>query len=310
MLGRALLLAVSLSDGLLITEGMLRLFVGPPAFFLFTGPFRDVQTDWDVSYGVARDQTRRSFRQLSDDAPTRRIAVVGDSFVFREGVADDEVFASRLNRDFGTVGVVVDNFGIIGANLRNYAVVIRDLVDDRHTDLVLLVYGNDFIDGYYRPTLRGQLARLPEVSSLFSLLRRAVNRVQVASFRRKLAAQIPNNPTSILDRDPRYFVRAVDPTDVEIAATIEHLGDILGKLQKRHPHIKIWLAIVPEASTVSARFRAFISNYTKELPKFGAPGKAYEAIKTVSPDLGESFIDTFPTFSNMCEDAYFPEEIG
>jgi hypothetical protein len=49
-------------------EAMVRVVSGPPAHFLYTGAFRDVQTDWDVLYGVDDDGHRFTCRER---APAR-----------------------------------------------------------------------------------------------------------------------------------------------------------------------------------------------------------------------------------------------
>ena len=68
-------------------------------------------------------------------------AVIGDPFVFGQGVSDCQDVVSRLqglvpSRDFV-------NFGIIGVGIETYELVARDMVGSEFTEVLVLFYGND-----------------------------------------------------------------------------------------------------------------------------------------------------------------------
>ncbi len=86
----------------------------------------------------------------------RRIAVLGDSFTWGIGVADEDRFTERLERDRG---VEVLNFGVSGYAPIQYALMIDDVMAFS-PDVVVVAFclGNDFADnvlferyGYYKP---------------------------------------------------------------------------------------------------------------------------------------------------------------
>ncbi len=86
----------------------------------------------------------------------QRIAVLGDSFTWGIGVADEERFTEQLER---ACGVEVLNFGVAGYSPVQYWLMIGDVLSFR-PDLVLIAFclGNDFADnvyfqryGYYKP---------------------------------------------------------------------------------------------------------------------------------------------------------------
>jgi hypothetical protein len=86
---------------------------------------------------------------------TFRIVVLGDSFTFGEGVAEDETFSARLEgllRDHGSARddprrIEVVNAGVAGYNTRDEVVYLKNRWVSLEPDLVLLVfYLNDAYD--------------------------------------------------------------------------------------------------------------------------------------------------------------------
>lgn len=86
----------------------------------------------------------------------KRIAVLGDSFTWGIGVADEDRFTERLER---ARGVEVLNFGVAGYSPVQYRLMIGDALSFR-PDLVVIAFclGNDFADnvyfqryGYFKP---------------------------------------------------------------------------------------------------------------------------------------------------------------
>ncbi len=99
--------------------------------------------DFDVPYATNRHGFRGAFPVAADG---RRVAVVGDSFTFGLGVADDDTFVARLNA--ATDGTVFLNFGVPGFSTDQEALLIESRVLGHAPDVVMLmVYlANDLID--------------------------------------------------------------------------------------------------------------------------------------------------------------------
>jgi hypothetical protein len=85
-----------------------------------------------------------------------RIAVLGDSFTWGIGVADEERYSERME---ASLGIEVLNFGVSGYSPVQYRLMLDDVLSFE-PDLVLLAFclGNDFGDnvyferhGYYKP---------------------------------------------------------------------------------------------------------------------------------------------------------------
>ena len=129
---------------------------------------------WANAPGMRGTDERDEFRfpiQINDqgmrDAPVvrerapgpgrkKRIAVLGDSFTWGIGVADEDRFTERLERDRG---VEVLNFGVSGYAPVQYSLMIDDVLAFRpEVVVVAFCLGNDFGDnvyferyGYYKP---------------------------------------------------------------------------------------------------------------------------------------------------------------
>src|SRR5262245_22968809 len=144
----------AVAAALLAGEGVLRLAGRTPASFLYTGSLRDRQSGWDVTYGV--DGDRRRVTAPARAGTAKRVAVLGDSFAFGQGVPDLQDFTSRLNARLDAWRL--DNLGVVGAGLHEYQVVARDLVDHRYSGVLVVFYGNDVTDMPARRSFAGALA--------------------------------------------------------------------------------------------------------------------------------------------------------
>lgn len=99
----------------------------------------------------------------------RRVAVVGDSFVFGFGVRDEETFVALLNRDRGMKAgggqgereTHFYNFGVPGFSTDQEWMLVRDrVVDFRPDDVMLVVYlGNDLLDNLLRVPMQVRMAK-------------------------------------------------------------------------------------------------------------------------------------------------------
>ena len=114
----------------------------------------------EFSYQVSNNSYGMRFREISIDKPKgiKRIAVLGDSFVWGLGVPDHERFTEVLERQLNAKAEVL-NFGVTGYGPIQYYLNI-DKILMFQPDLVIVVFclGNDFADnvlweryGYYKP---------------------------------------------------------------------------------------------------------------------------------------------------------------
>jgi hypothetical protein len=162
-----LLVAVAIAGMASVAELAARLAVGKPAAFLFSHPFRDRQTDWDVTYGVTANGQRVTCPDPTAGKTTRKFVVIGDSFVFGQGIPDCRDITSRLASFIPDATFV--NFGIGGVGIEVYRQVVEDMVGPDVTDAIILLYGNDISESF---TSKSVLGRLADKSSALALLRK------------------------------------------------------------------------------------------------------------------------------------------
>jgi lysophospholipase L1-like esterase len=302
-------LAIALSAAL--GEALVRALVGPPAQILYSGSFRDVQSDFDVVYGVTSEGRRRTCGP-SPVANATRVAVIGDSFVFGQGVADCEDFVSLLNlraRDKRFL-----NFGIIASGVEDYRLIVRDLVAD--TDEVLIVFfGNDVPVAGLGRTPAGRAA---DRSSLVSLVRRA--RRAWILYRLREAARDPggriadfegrpNQILSELRKSPDSLRAMVEPTPAEETAFRARFAELAGDLLERFGPGRVWISCAPDGQTVSRRLAEFIREQGGAVAPFGMPGRAYELVRELSHEHGLRFVDVFPGFVEGGDELYHPHDL-
>lgn len=119
---------------------------------------RDRQTDWDVEYRFNTAGFRGSELPVGPVSDERkRVVVIGDSFVFGQGVGVDEAFPAILQEIWLNSGIErsVWNLGLIGVGPEAYYLVFRDVgVRLRPTLTVLTVFGNDAAAVYQPSGLR------------------------------------------------------------------------------------------------------------------------------------------------------------
>jgi GDSL-like Lipase/Acylhydrolase family len=291
-------------------ELFVRVAGGKPVTFLYSASFRDRQTDWDVTYGVTRENLRATCAQAQD--ARRKFAVIGDSFVFGQGVPDCLDFVSRLGAQVPDAQFV--NFGIIGVGIETYRLVARDLLGPDFTDVVVLFYGNDISEIVERRSLFGALA---DSLSTFALIRRVKRSLAVQAFVEKAPTAADtgssggtfNNIRSIVSSDRDYFSNVADPGERKLRLFREQLSLLVAKLATDVPRERIWIAAVPEAATVSGQVRDFVQSLGGTLPPFGAPGSGYEAIKALSRQERVRFIDLFPAFLAGGSAGYFSHDL-
>jgi hypothetical protein len=166
-----------------VAEGMCRLAERPLAHFT-GGPalLKDYPKATLNSIGM-----RDVEHTVAKPAGTRRLLVLGDSFVFAQGVADESTFVRHLQRAFAArIGppVEVISTGQVGFNTANERACLDTLGLRLRPDVVLLSYViNDPEEHYltYPKLLPGSLGNVLEWSAFYYLCRAIAFRVQVAT---------------------------------------------------------------------------------------------------------------------------------
>lgn len=304
--------AVAVALALALGELLVRAVVGPPARLLATGSFRDDQGDFDVVYGVSERGTRRTCGPEADRAGSELVAVIGDSFVFGQGVADCEDFVSLLNQISSRKRFV--NLGLIGSGIDEYRIVARDLLDGA-SEVVLVFFGNDVADV---GGARSAAGRLADESSATALLRRAWRAWRLRRLRERTRDEggpvayfdgRPNNVLSVLRQDPDGLQAMVEPPDARVAAFRERFAELTGSLVERFGAARVSITCVPDGQTVSRAFASFVRDHGGSLAPFGAPGRAYELVRELSREHGLRFIDVFPGFVEGGDELYHPHDL-
>jgi len=128
------------------------------AEFVVRFVFRDITTTADNSSYFARRWTRSNVRlnmwgfrerefQFIKPVKLYRIAIIGDSLTFGQGIAENERFTNLLEGSLNRNGreYEVLNFGIPGAETIDHLDILKDVVSRSNPDFVLLQwYINDF----------------------------------------------------------------------------------------------------------------------------------------------------------------------
>lgn len=303
--------AASVALALALGELLARAAVGPPARILYTGSFRDTQTDFDVVYGVTPEGRRRTCGP-APDAGGRRVAVLGDSFVFGQGVADCEDFVSLLN--LASQDKRFTNLGLIGGEIDDYLLVARDLLADVDK-VVVAFFVNDVTDAGAGRTAAGRVADRSSAASLLRRARRAwvLYRIREADRRgRGTIAYLdgrPNHILSLIRRFPDSVRVWVEPRSEEAAGFRERFAELAGDLVRRFGAERVWITCAPDGQTVSRRLARFIREQGGAVAPFGAPGPAYELVRELSREQGLRFVDVFPGFVGGGDALYHPHDL-
>lgn len=302
-------------------ELLVRLLAGAPAHFLYSGGFRDVQTDWDVVYGVDDDGRRVNCRSRTVAAGARRLAAIGDSFVFGQGVEDCADIVSLLNRR--SDHWVFENMGVLGAGVPAYVIVARDLVRSPIDGALVLFYGNDIASLARGRSPAGPLA---DRFSTLALLRKAKHFVLVRGLVRERegveagdAARVErpewtygghHNNTAAGVRGNRSVLRwAVEPEQEAVAIFRERFAELAARLRERLDPEDVYIAMVPEGHVVSRRLRNFVVELGGETAPFGEPGSAYALVRALAERHGFHFIETFEAFREGGDALYHPHDL-
>ncbi len=297
------------------SELFLRLVVGPPARFLYGGSFRDRQSDFDITYSVGEKGRRITCAPEPPPASARRIAVLGDSFVFGQGVEDCQDLVSVLARL--SPQQAFENFGRIGAGIDDYLLVARDLLRG-FDDAVVIFFGNDVSD---LAAEQGRAGRLAGHLSTLALLRRTRNAFLVDRAIRAAAAGPAgggaiaffegraNNILSSLRRDPDAFRRMVQPGEPEVERFRARFAALAELLDARVGAAHVVVTAVPQDHTVSRRLASFIRAHGGSVAPYGERGRAYELVRELALARGFRFVDSFPSFLSDGDALYHPHDL-
>ncbi len=310
-LRNAALLSAVVLVALVAGELFTRLVAGPPAHFLFSGSFRDHRAGWDIVYGV--DEKLRRVSCLEGDVTgRRRIAVIGDSFTYGQGVADCRNFAALLNRSQGKY--VFENFGLIGSGPIGYHLVARDLVDESYDGALIVFYGNDFVESSDERSIVGPLA---DASSVFALLRKVKHRFQVWKRQREVERaignrshlEVYNNVASMIkEKDPAYAQRCVEPDARLMEKFAVTFDEIIETLAAKVPREMIVVSMAPQGSVVANPLREFIVGLGGGVASFGEEGTAYREVRRLAKERGLRFVETFEAFLRDGDESYWPDD--
>lgn len=287
-------------------ELLVRLIMGPPAQLLYTGSFRDVQSDWNIVYGIDPYSRRVTCGGGKRD---RIFPVIGDSFVFGQGVSDCSDFVSQLNQHINEVQF--QNFGLIGTGPEEYLMVARDLVPKNSDGVLVVFYGNDISELSLDRSLFGVVA---DNSSFFGLLRRIWRSWRV---REALTQEVTqngppapfNNIKAVLAKDADYFRRVVEPEAEKKAYFERHFNRLVENLESKIDRSRIYIAVVPDATIVSDAVREFVLQNGGEVAQKDKAGSGYEFIRNLSVRAGVNFIETFALLKYEGVPLYYPHDL-
>jgi hypothetical protein len=241
-------------------------------------------------------------------AAQRTVAVIGDSFVFGQGIQDCQDLSSHLQIMFPHSRFV--NYGIIGIGMDEYEMIVRDMIEPNVTDIILIFYGNDI--GEINESKKSLFGKLADMSSAFSLLRKVKRILTIRPFTAELAtdkASVFNNVASVLYADSDYFIKIVEPTEEKLQQFRNRFARLIARMSAIVPRERIWIAEAPEATTVSETTRKFVRNLGGALPTFGRPGSGYDAVKSLANEQAVHFIDLYPAFFAVEDGLYFPHDM-
>ncbi|GEM_PF-6569849 len=286
-----------------------RLLLGPPASHMLTQAQHDIQTDFDVTYGIGP----RGFRQTACDqkpASAPKLAVIGDSFVFGQGVADGQDFVSKLS----CAGWNARNLGSVGQDFLWYDMALTSFVDADSQAVILVLYENDFpppgwFDWPWR--IKRGLYGSSHAVAMARVVRRNVgnwlhhNEINTMTLDERL-----NNPLVVIRGGANFLDELAGPDQGEQARLDQAIRDFVQSAHKIAPLAKILLAVVPEAATLSAGHHDLYARLgQKVLPVLGQPSRFYAQAAQTCRSLAQCrFVDSYDAFKAGAGAEYFPHD--
>jgi len=288
---------------IVISEILIRLLIGPPSYFFYTASFTDKQNNWNINYEII-DILRTNCDNKKVD---NKIAVIGDSFVFGQGVDNCDDFVSKLNEKSDKYSFY--NFGLIGVGANEYSMVVRDFLDDSYNAAIIVFYGNDISDlkNYKDRSLLGIVA---DKSSILSLIRKykRSRSVEVKVSNMGNENNFDNNVISVIKNNPSYFYDTDYPGLDEKLLFEKQFNALSSELAKKNIN-NIYIAVVPGGENLSRELHEFIINNGGKTAEFGINSESYRFIKDLSDQNNYIFIDTFNEFSKNGDKYYFENDL-
>ncbi|MCR9247709.1 MAG: GDSL-type esterase/lipase family protein [bacterium] len=222
-------------------------------------------------------------------AGEKRVLVLGDSYIWGQGVTDDATVPARLQEQLRAAGhkVTVGNAGMFGAGPREWGYTLTRFREAFEPDVVVAVLyvGNDVqntlmdplsvVDGWLMASGTAELReswrfRLRVWSRLWNTFEKLVAKKRIDQLViEKLAQERPNIPYRIdegvfLDRDP-------SKDDQE-----PFLRSIEGKLDATFAELETAAAGIPTIVVLLPAYRVVVEDYGKLLTEYGLDAKLHE----------------------------------
>ncbi len=250
------LVLVSIIVSLLVVEVAVRLFFPEPVRPRFTVDssygIRGNEPNLEVKYSVPGDYEAvirtnndgmRGTREYDRAKPADicRIAVIGDSFAFGEGVEDDEIVSARLEAlltgDAAEARLEVLNFAVPGIGTAEELILYRRNVARYVPDVVVVLYydndtGNSVVSGLFRVDEAGALRDgndeyLPGVAS-----REALDSVALLSWlnRSSQGWNVVRNRLSSFIHQQRLAAHGLNAYEADDPEAVRLTGELLRRL--------------------------------------------------------------------------------
>jgi len=307
----AFLVIASFAFAIIAAELVLRGLWDEPLRYQLTPAQEDIQTDFSVTYGIDSRGLRKTCQAPGQDS--KKLVFIGDSFTFGQGVTDEENFVYQLSCTFPQYDFY--NFGSIGRDFPYYQAVLDQLVPEDTSYLFLILFKNDTVIN--RPHSLGRRLQqyLVQYTHLGHLIDRSkqnlASRAGTADLQRNVE-QVDgrlNNPKSIFSKAPYILEKWTAPEGKQLTDYQEAFDEFLRTLRVRFPDTVLFVAIIPEASIVSAVTRDFYETAgAKFLPPFRTPSVAREETLALCQKPHCHFIDLFPHFIDG-DQYYFPRDL-
>jgi lysophospholipase L1-like esterase len=308
----------------------------------------DVQTEWDLTYRTNALGLRGPLPERPrPDSVDLRVAVIGDSFVFGQGVEWEQSFPALLERRLGGSDRIAEvvNVSNIGIGAEAYYVLLKRVALPFQPDVVVVnVFGNDASRSGRRSWPRRTLATLSHRWRLASLARTfsrerarrrnrevtsdldgywerlvedctrhrsaAACRESVEAFRREHGSRV-NNLASMCLREPDELRRWVEADEALPGwRDFEHYITEMAALCRARG-IRFVVGIVPDAVQVAPEQlelrRALGVSYPDSV--LVAPGPFQESVRRLCDRLAVECFDPLERLREDAMDLYFPTDL-
>jgi hypothetical protein len=293
-------------------EILARAVLGPPAIHYLTKAGRDIQTDFDIAYELNSDGTRIHCWPESD-AKTRKVTIIGDSFVFGQGVANYKDFSALLSCEHAD-SLSIQNLGSIGQDFEYYDPALDALVDGDRDVIVLVLYENDITPNdrgtrllwWLRQNLHTTWLLTKVEGILVEWLPHSPDKILEGS---KIEGKY-NNPKAVILGKLEFFRQIATPTPARLREFEETLANWIRRAAGKSGSPRVIVTMIPEASTVSSSNRAFYNSLGQQLlPEFGKPSPMYEAARRACQSTPPcQFSEIFELFLEAGASAYHPRD--